>query len=188
VSVIETVVPESCPRKTVVSSDTSSSFFIEPSFKAIVHFLRKFGICREYRACVIRDSHFSHETGGLLHLLVVTAVLPRLTDRRAATIEPTMQEPITKVRALKNKPPNNSTVLSSMRTSLRLCWRFSEARVFRIGAQITVEPCVLKSSQLSDRGSLAPQPKEAAVVDRLSKLRCNNYIPPGFWSKTSASL
>jgi hypothetical protein len=27
------VVPEFCPRKTVVSSNTSSSFFIEPSFR-----------------------------------------------------------------------------------------------------------------------------------------------------------
>jgi hypothetical protein len=106
---------------------------------------------------IIRDSHFSRVTEGLLHLLVLTAMLPRLTARRAATIEPTIQEPITKVRALKNRPPSNSTVLSSMRTSLRLYWRLAEARLFRIGAQITVEPCVLNSSQLSDRGSLAPQ-------------------------------
>src|SRR5258708_38757399 len=55
--------------------------------------------------------HLSHETEDLLHLLVSTARLPRPTARRAATIEPTMQEPISKARALKNRPPSNSTRL-----------------------------------------------------------------------------
>jgi hypothetical protein len=46
--------------------------------------------------------------------------LARLTALRAATIEQTMQKLISKGRALKHKPPNNSTVLSSMCKSFRL--------------------------------------------------------------------
>jgi len=67
---------------------------------AIVHFLRKFRFYREYRGAVIRDGHFSHEPEDILHLLVLTVTLRRLTARRAATIEPAIQQPISKVRAL----------------------------------------------------------------------------------------
>jgi hypothetical protein len=63
---------------------------------------------------VIGDSHFN-KTEELHHFLVATA-LP-LTARRAAAIEPTIQEPISKVRTLKTKSPSNSTVLSSIRAS-----------------------------------------------------------------------
>jgi hypothetical protein len=52
--------------------------------------------------------------------LVVTVALPRLTARRAATIEPTIQKLISKGRAIKHKPPSNSTVLSSMHATFRL--------------------------------------------------------------------
>ncbi|MGA7927950.1 MAG: hypothetical protein WCA20_18420 [Candidatus Sulfotelmatobacter sp.] len=51
---------------------------------------------------------------------VLTVALARLTALRAATIEPTIQKLTSKGRALKPRPPNNSTVLSSMRISLRL--------------------------------------------------------------------
>lgn len=43
-----------------------------------------------------------------------TVELPRQTARRAATIEPTMQNPITNVRVVRNKTPSNPTVLSSI--------------------------------------------------------------------------
>ena len=50
----------------------------------------------------------------------VEVALARLTALRAATIEPTMQKLISKGSALKHKPPNNPTVLSSMCKSFRL--------------------------------------------------------------------
>jgi hypothetical protein len=52
--------------------------------------------------------------------LMLTVARLRLTARRAATVEPTIQKPISKSRALTNKPPSNSTVLSSMHASFRL--------------------------------------------------------------------
>jgi hypothetical protein len=54
-----------------------------------------------------------------LYLRVFTA-LPRLTARRAITIEPTIQEPISKVRALKKRLTSSSTILSSIRESFCL--------------------------------------------------------------------
>ena len=64
--------------------------------------------------------HLRRETQHRLHRLVLAVALPRLTARTAATIEPTTQEPINKVRALNNRSPSNTTVLSSIRWFLRL--------------------------------------------------------------------
>lgn len=65
------------------------------------------------------ETVISGETENLPHLLALAVALARLTALRAATIEPTTQKLISKIRAPKHKPPINSTVLSSMRTSLR---------------------------------------------------------------------
>jgi hypothetical protein len=61
--------------------------------------------------------HLKHETQHRLHPLVLTAALPRATAHRAATIEPTIQEPINKVRALNSRSPSNSIALCSIRSS-----------------------------------------------------------------------
>jgi hypothetical protein len=52
--------------------------------------------------------------------LEVTVVLPRMTAHKAATIEPTTQEPIRKVRAAKNRLPSKSIALSSIHRSFQL--------------------------------------------------------------------
>jgi hypothetical protein len=91
----------------------SLQFLLAPS--AIRHFLRKFGFCREY--CGYRTGHLNHQTEGRLHFFVLIVALPRLTARKAATIEPTIQVPISAVRAVKDSAPNNSTILSSVRTT-----------------------------------------------------------------------
>jgi hypothetical protein len=54
---------------------------------------------------IIRDTQFSHETEDLLYFLVFTVALPWPTARSAATIEPTIQEAVSKIRALKNRAP-----------------------------------------------------------------------------------
>jgi hypothetical protein len=59
--------------------------------------------------------YLRHETQHRLHPLVLTAALPRVTAHRAATIEPTIQEPINRVRALNSRSPSNSTTLCSIR-------------------------------------------------------------------------
>jgi hypothetical protein len=69
---------------------------------------------------IIRELRSATKTEDLLHLPVLTVELPWLTARSAATIEPTIQELIIKVRAIKNTPTSNSPMLSSIRTSLRL--------------------------------------------------------------------
>src|ERR1700680_2415020 len=61
-----------------------------------------------------RDNHFSHETEDNPSPLRPHRGLRGLTARSATTIGPTIQEPISKVTALKNKVPNNSTILSSI--------------------------------------------------------------------------
>jgi hypothetical protein len=48
--------------------------------------------------------------------------VPRLTARKAATTEPTIQKAISKITAIKNRPFSMATVLSSIRTSLCLIW------------------------------------------------------------------
>jgi len=74
--------------------------------------------------------HGGDKPEDLFHVVVFTLVISRLTARRAATIEPTTEEPTSKVRAPKERPNSNSTMLSSMRTSLRPQWRVPDARVF----------------------------------------------------------
>ena len=69
---------------------------------------------------IIRDTQVGHETEDLLYSLVFTVALPWPTARSAATIEPTIQEPISKVRALNNRPASNSTTLPNIRISLGL--------------------------------------------------------------------
>src|ERR1700719_1352050 len=97
------------------------------------------------------------KTRQRFHLLIFAVALPRLTARRAATIEPTIQEPISKVTALNNTSPSNSTALSICRPLL-LYLRLPEAPcIQRLGAQIAMEPGVLKSSQLSERRFMPPQ-------------------------------
>ncbi len=63
------------------------------------------------------ESVTSGETEQLLHFRVLPIALPRLTARRAATIEPMMQKLIRKASALKHRSPSHSSALSSMRTS-----------------------------------------------------------------------
>jgi hypothetical protein len=54
---------------------------------------------------------------GILPGVVGAGVaLPRLTARRAATIEPTIEKPSSKSTPSENRPPSNSTVLASIRT------------------------------------------------------------------------
>jgi hypothetical protein len=62
---------------------------------------------------VVRNNHFS--SGSRTD----PGRLARLTARKAATIEPTVQEPMIKVTALKSRPHSNSTVLVSMRMSFQ---------------------------------------------------------------------
>jgi hypothetical protein len=82
----------------------------------MLHSFRNFGFCREYGGC--RPGRLSQETGELLHFFVLMVALPRLTARKAATIEPTIQVPISAVRALKDSAPNNPIILSNIRTTL----------------------------------------------------------------------
>ena len=106
--------------------------------------------------------HLSHETEDLLHLLVPTVWLPRPTARRAATIEPTMQEPISKARALKNRPPSNSTLLFSICIS-----PFSSGVCAkpRIGAQILPWSLPLEEHPDSERSSLPPRRTRNCKID-----------------------
>ena len=71
--------------------------------------------CREYCVAVLVTS--AAKPRGILHFFVLTEALPRLTARKAATIEPTIQVPISAVTALNDNAPNNSTILSSIRTT-----------------------------------------------------------------------
>jgi hypothetical protein len=126
------------------------------SSSPLAHTFESLASITNIAVAVIRDRHFKDETEDFLHLLVFTVALPWLTARRAATIEPTMQEPISKIKALKNRPPSNSTTLSSIRTSLVCSSGCPEHKFTEWGTDCR-EDCVLRSSQLSERSSLAPQ-------------------------------
>jgi hypothetical protein len=96
---------------------------------------------------IIRATHFGYETGSPL---VFTVMLPWPTPRRAATIEPKVQEPISNVRALKNVQPNKSTMFSSICT-------FSFVSLDVGESQILFEPLRVRSFRtLCLRGDLAP--------------------------------
>ena len=88
----------------------SLQFLRSPS--ATIHSLRTFGFCGIWWL-PSAETIISDET-EYPHFLVLTLVLPRLTARRAAIIEPAMQALISKARALKPRPPSNAMVLSSM--------------------------------------------------------------------------
>lgn len=91
--------------------------------------------CRE--CCVAVRVTAATKPRGILHFFVLTEALPRLTARKAATIEPTIQAPISAVTALNDNAPNNSTILSSIRTtSISRLGKLAS----RIGAQIAAEP------------------------------------------------
>jgi|ERR1700677_489563 len=62
----------------------------------------------------------SAETEALFHLFGPTVTPLGGTARRAATIEPTVQKPMNRVRTINQTPTSNSSALSSMRTSFRL--------------------------------------------------------------------
>ncbi len=137
--------------------------------------------CREY--CVAVRVTSATKPRGILHFFVLTEALPRLTARKAATIEPTIQAPISAVTALNDNAPNNSTILSSIRTtsiSREVCLK--NRRTDCRGA------CVLTSSRLSNALRWPIKDPTKAVRRPTSKLPSGNYLPSGFWSKTSASF
>ncbi len=130
----------------------------------------------------LMDTHLV-KPRGILHFFVLTEALPRLTARKAATIEPTIQVPISAVTALNDNAPNNSTILSSIRTtsiSREACLnnRRTDCRV----------ACVLRSSRLSNALRWLLKDATKAVRRPPPKLPSGSYLPSGFWSKTSASF
>ena len=64
--------------------------------------------------------------------------LLRLTARRAATIEPRIQAPPIKIRALKQRPKSNSTLLSTIRASMGLQWYVTVLAQFLFPTSLTI--------------------------------------------------
>src|SRR4029077_17254893 len=72
-----------------------------------------------------------------------------MTGRRAATIEPTIQKPISRVRALNNRSPSNSIALSSIRRSPPFSRGIRPKRAYRL-------PWSLRSEELPALRTQAP--------------------------------
>ena len=70
--------------------------------------------------------------------------------RMAATTEPTIEEPISKIRALNNRPPSKSTMLSNIR------------RVLRAGLR-TSKLASSKNRRADSRGAFGPERSEHSI-------------------------